>query len=146
MGKLSYLAINRVRSFQGKIDEKLDVVNRYIFPEVNPILWTGILMLEFFSYDSVKSIIERSWDFGLSKWYSSNYQRAVLKYEEEVKRTVELALLLFENDFTGDVLKEYKKELESLKYGKDSIEEGKRKSLLEIFEKMMEYRREKQIK
>ncbi len=151
-----FLQWAQIRIWQVKEDFDLDLdeVSKNLFPEVEPILWARILIFIFSPYgdDRMKSIIERSWTFGIIgrfRTYSGDIESSKeesrekmdksmqSEVEEETKNTFELAYLLFKKEFSKENLEKYIKSLKELKYKEEPIKEKKRLELLNIFHEMM---------
>lgn len=145
----------RIWQTKEDFDGNLDDVASNLFPEVEPILWAGILTFVFSPYgeNRVKSVIERPWNFGFvgrMRMYSGypennkeekEMSEAIFSAEKiEVNKTFELAYLLFPDQFSRENLEKYINDLEELKYDKGSKEEKKRLRLLDIFKKMLKYK------
>jgi len=121
---------------------------------VDLIVWSKILIFVFPSYGGsrIQSIIERKWNFGSIgrvRTYSGSPEESEQEFhskfdeivksetEKEKKNTFELASLLFKDQFSKENLQKYLEELDKLTYQKDSEEEYKRLSLLNIFSEML---------
>jgi len=147
-------AVPRILTIKEGIDEKMEDLIRYLFPEVDPILWSKILMFRYtpkLPDYKVKPLIERPWNFGMFgrvkvNWESSGKGEKEIweEYGEEIKKTYELARTLYPEAFLSENLKAYIGELKILKgsYEKDSKEESKRNSLLRIFKGFLNYLKE----
>jgi len=150
-----FLQWAQIRIWQAKedIDLDLDEVSKNLFPEVEPILWARILIFIFSPYgnDRMKSIIERSWTFGIIgrfRSYSGDNESSKeesrrkmdeamqSEVEEETKNTFELAYLLFKNVFSKENLEKYIKSLKELKYDEPN-KEKRRLEFLNIFNEIM---------
>jgi len=118
-----------------QLDQFLDSAVRGLFPEVDPISWSTILIFAMSPPDGnkVKSAIERPWTFGLLGRPSFFPSQSII----EERKAIELAHTLFPEVFTEEKLRDYIKDLKSLKYEKGS-REIRRRQLLRIFEKMLE--------
>jgi hypothetical protein len=134
-----------------------------LFPEIHSKTWE-IILLFISSCSNVKSVIEDRLDI----WYvielmstvasTSSYTCMPGQNEEEIvrqkerkraekidkskRKTYELTLYLFQNDFSQELLAQYIKKANNLKYLIDSQEEANRKALLSIFTGLKEYRHE----
>jgi hypothetical protein len=122
----------RIRQLTRDFDSELESITPNMFPEVNKILWSRILIFVFspFGENRIKSVIERKWSFGFITFPGLD--------EHYKKETFELAILLFPDQFSEENLKSYIKSLEELKYTENSSEE-KRLRLLNLFNEMLEY-------
>jgi len=116
-----------------------------------------ILIFVYTSYDDniVKSVIERSWNFGYIGRESRLFvdiedkeeesKRKIIKMVKsaekvEIKNTFELTYLLsFKYQFSKENIEKYIKSLKELKYKAESKEEKKRLELLNIFNEMMKF-------
>lgn len=150
-------AQGRIWQAKEDFDKNLDDVARNLFPEVEPILWARILtfVLSRYGENRVKSVIERSWNFGYigrvrtySGYPEDDEEEFRRKMNEmmpsteriEANSTFELTYLLFSNQFSKKNLEEYINNLKELKYNKESKEENKRLELLAIFDEMLIYK------
>jgi len=139
-----------------KFDRELDDISTNLFPEVEPNIWAIILIFAFspFGEGRMDSVIQRPWNFGSVgrvKTYSGgsgeseeDFERRITRtlhaqYEIEKKNTFELTYLLFPRDFSKENLEDNIKNLEALKYQKESQEEKKRLTLLQIFSEMLQF-------
>ena len=148
-------AQERIWQVQATPDWDLDEVSRNLFPELNPRLWAIILIFIYMPYDDniVKSVIERSWNFGFIGRVSRLYPGDIADKEEESKRktikmvqsaekveiknTFELTYLLFKDQFSKENLEKYIKSLKELKYDEPN-KEKRRLEFLNIFNEIME--------
>ena len=112
------------------------------------MLWAKILTLlvrPWSGSNRMKSLVEQGTDFGyagrvLVEFFgptekSSKQLHGQGKAQED--STLELALILFENEFTKEKLQDYISDLKRLKYAKETQEEARQKYLEAIFEKML---------
>ncbi len=122
----------RIRQLTKDFDSELESITPNMFPEVNKILWSRILIFVFspFGENRIKSVIERKWSFGFITFPGLD--------EHYKKETFELAILLFPDQFSEENLKTYLENLEKLKYNDSSLE-SKRLILLKLFSEMLEY-------
>jgi len=144
----------RIWKLEENFDRDLDEVSRNLFPDVEPILWSRILIFIFSPHgdNRMKFVLERSWTFGSMgrfRTYSEDIEASKeesrrkmdeamqLAEEAEIKNTFELACLLFKDNFSKENLEKYIKSLQELKYKKNSEKEIKRLELLNIFNEMM---------
>ncbi len=149
---------DRILKREEEFDKKLEDVSENLFPEVEPIIWSRVLVFVLSSYGEsrVKSMIERPWNFGFigrmrtySGFPSDSEKELDKKMSEaaqsekktETEKTFELAYLFFMQQFSKENLEKYIKEIKALKeeYGEDSKEERKRLELLDIFKGMEKY-------
>jgi len=155
LNMFSEWAQERIWQVQATPDWDLDEVSRNLFPELNPRLWAIILIFIYMPYDDnrVKSVIERSWNFGFIGRVSRLYPEDIADKEEdskrktikmvqaaekvEIKNTFELTYLLFKDQFSKENLEKYIKSLKELKYKEEPKKEKKRLKLLNIFNEMM---------
>ncbi|MEM0487906.1 MAG: hypothetical protein QW707_01745 [Candidatus Bathyarchaeia archaeon] len=139
--------LKRIREAKEDYDRELEDVSYNMFPEVDPKLWAVILIFAFSPYavgNRVKSVVERKWTFGLLPRAKAVYGDLKENFEEvirlqelaEVKNTYELAILLFPEVYSKELLEKYREEAEKLKYPDGSEEERKRLKLREIFQGM----------
>ena len=140
-------AQGRILQAKEELDRTLDDVTKNLFPEVDPISWSAILIFVMSPYgeNRVKSVIERPWTFGFwgrprTYWveYSNDIESFRKRTRIEKRNTLELADLLFPKQFSKEKLRDYIKDLKSLEYEKESKEEIRRLRLLRIFEEMLE--------
>jgi hypothetical protein len=156
------LAQNRIRSNQeeNKYDLELDNISDNLFPELNSKTWEIILLIVCSPYDPqehMKSVIVRSWsigryslrDFGFENVVFTHPESAeekakrILVIEEKIKeatqKSYEMALFIFHGFFTKEFLEKAISETKKLKFKDDSIEERKRKNLLETLEGLYQF-------
>jgi hypothetical protein len=163
-GRIAKISLNRFLAWaQERIinpgkeyDDKLDVVVKNLFPDVEPTIWAKILIFVFSPYgeSKLRSVIERHWNFGYigrirtytgstedSETDFNNKMNDIMKSEREreTRNTFELGSVLFNEQFSKESLQKYMEELDKLEYQKDSEKEHKRKSLLHIFSGMLEF-------
>lgn len=141
LDKFEKWAVPRILTITEEIDENMDDVVRYLFSEVNHILWSKILIFKYTPKPpqyKVLPVIERPWNFGMGG-RGKVYWESSKEGEKEIKNTFELALTLYPREFSRENIDVYIKEIQTLKgeYEKDSQEEHHRKELLEIFERML---------
>jgi hypothetical protein len=143
----------RIRNPKEEFDAILDDVSLNLFPEVDPVLWAKILIFVLSPYANIKLTIERPWPFGevgRLRTFNGVVEQDVDKFErvkeemkkfEEVerKKTFELAFYLFKENFSKGKLENSIKDLEKLKYEKETQEEWKRLQLLDVFKSMLEF-------
>jgi hypothetical protein len=147
------LAEQKIRS--GTEDLKLNDVMTNLFPEIEPRVWSIILLLVFASYDPenrTKSVIERDWNrfgfsfkshvFSFSGEPTKEAVEAAFKANEarklgETQNAYELAHLLFRGFFTEELLKQCLKETNELQFDEKSPESRKKLKLLEVLEGLM---------
>jgi hypothetical protein len=149
-----------------KYDAALDEVFRELFPEVDPITFADILVFAICPWSGKRTefFITKKRSFGLAgriRTFGFYFNPADIKSKkerekesfeqmeklrkEEEQKAIELGYYLFKDRFTSERLKKYIEELEELKggYAKDSVEEDRRKRLIEIFKKISELAKEK---
>jgi len=146
----------RIWKLEENFDRDLDEVSRNLFPDVEPILWSRILIFVFSPYgdNRMKFVLERSWTFGSMgrfKIYSGNIETnkeesrrkmdeaMQLAEEAEKKNTFELAYLLFKENFSKENLEKYIKSLQELKCQENPEKENKRLELLNVFNEMIKF-------
>lgn len=150
-------ATPRIQRAEEDFDRKLENVTSNLFPEVDPTIWSKILLFVISPYDPssrTASVIRKKWNFGLlsrirtyvgageeNEEESSRKFREAIRRQEDAERrnTFELTLLLFKDQFPGEKIQEYMKELKGLEYERESKEEIKRLKLLHIFEEMLKF-------
>ncbi len=138
-------------------DRALNEASEELFPEVDPIWWSAILILTLSPYDPnarIKYVIEMPWTFGLGErirvldGYAENTpeneakQMAQIRslYAEDKKQTVEMVRALmkivpiFDQTFHPSKLSGLKEQIVALKYEDKSKEEMKRLRLLQILD------------
>jgi hypothetical protein len=137
-------------------DLRLNNSTNNLFPEVEPSVWAAILIFVLTPYSSenrVKSVVERNWSFGyrlkplVISFGENSTEEALGAAAEtekqqrlvETKNACELALLLFRQTFTKELLKQYIKEAEELKYDEKSNprECHRRLRLFEVFKALL---------
>jgi hypothetical protein len=149
----------RLNSYKYKkidFDEMLDKISRNLFPTTDPILWSRILIF-FYSYicchsndhhikikSEIELTIENNWSFGYFsrvKIFTGEEWRVEVKksFDSESEETFNLAYFLFPKIFTKDNLQKYINELKNLKY-KDEEKKLKKEELLNVFQKMFDYK------
>jgi len=126
-------------------DFPLHDISTNLFPEVDPILWSKILIFVFspYSENRLQSVIERPWNFGFAgrvKAYNASEENEIIRMhrDEEIK-TYELSYLLFKDQFSIVNLEKYLITLEQLSYSKDSKEERKRTRLYSLFTDLLKF-------
>lgn len=142
-----------------EFDLTLHNLTENLFPEVDAKTWEIILIFICSPYDPearVKSVIQRYWTIGRFSLKGASVsifttadeatteeeitkQRIIKQRENEEalevanKKTFELALQLFPDSFSKELLFKYIAEANNLKYDPKSHEENKRAELLRIF-------------
>ncbi len=137
----SYLdwASSRIWEASEEKDFILDEVSKNLFPEVDPIIWSKLIIFVFSPYgeDRLRSVIERPWNFGfmgrVKVYGSKQYDHIQSQYHTEESSTFDLAYYLFADVFSKTTLEDYIQSLEQLSYQKESVEERKRLTLIAIF-------------
>ena len=139
-------------------DRALNEASEELFPEVDPVWWSAILVLVLSSYDPdarIKSVIEMPWTFGFGGRIrvldgypqdtpeNDEKQREQLRSFDEAEKdgTVKMVKVLMKIDpifyhtFKADSLTQLIEQANSLenKYPEDSVQESRRLRLLEIF-------------
>jgi len=137
-------AAQRIQASQ-TFDRQLNDVSQNLFPEVHPEMWAVALIFVFSPYspeNRIKSVVERPWIFGYpsrvfvfsgEKKSEEIMEEQIAQEEIELKNTYELILLLFKEVFTEQLLKDYIKQANELKYLDDSAENRKKLQLLKLF-------------
>jgi hypothetical protein len=147
-------ASQRIIEAKEDYDSQLDNLSYNLFPEVDPTVWATILIFVYSSHAGekrVKSVIERKWTFGLlqrvrifSGALEENIEEAIKSQESaEIKNAYELAVLLFPNVYSKELLEKYIEEAKELKYTEGSLEEQKRLKLLKILQEILDISRQK---
>ena len=131
---------NRISKEKSEYDHYLDDTIEYMFPSVDPIIWSKMLIIFLSRYDpsEMENIIMRDWKFGLigrSKFYWTDVDDGVDKAraimdkkmkkdrDKEERETYQLAKILFERYFNLEILNSYIESLNELeKYKKEEIE------------------------
>ena len=137
-------AAQRIQASQTS-DPQLNDVAQNLFPEVHPEMWAVALIFVFSPYspeNRIKSVVERPWIFGYpSRVFAFSGEKKIeeimgeqrAQEEIELKNTNELILLLFKEVFTEQLLNEYIKQANELKYPDDSAENRRKLQLLKLF-------------
>jgi geranylgeranyl pyrophosphate synthase len=107
-------------------------------------MWTLILVFVFSpSENRVKSVVERPWIFGFRLrpfvFFGEKKPEEIIKEqkaqeESEIQNTHELIRLMFPGFFTKELLEEYIRQANELKYPDDSTENRRKAKLLELFD------------
>ena len=145
LSKFLMWAQDRVQLAEKTHDNQLDNVILNLFPEVDPRTWSIILIFIYSGgsiENGIKSATERPWNFGLigravTGWGENLEKKLEESIGEQERNTLELAPLIFKNQFTRECLERYIKELKELVYTIKDREEEHRLELLEIFKKML---------
>lgn len=147
LNKFLMWAQDRVQLAEETRDKQLDNVILNLFPEVDPRTWSIILIFIYSGgsiENGIKSATERPWNFGLigravTGWGENLEKKLEESIGEQERNTLELAPLIFKNQFTRECLERYIKELKQLVnvYSIGSRKEEHRIELLRIFEKML---------
>lgn len=142
MHEFARWAQSRIMSPKSDYDSKLEDVSRELFPEVDPIDWAAIIIFVVSPYDPhnrEKSIIEKRWIFGLIGRFHVGFELDDTQSIaiEERRNTIELAILIFREEFSKANVERFLTELTNLKYDTESAEESHRLRLLRIFEHML---------
>ena len=139
-------AQNRIMSSKKEYDKELDEAVTGLFPEVDLLLFSKILIftLSFHSPDNwCRSIIGKSWNFGGYKFvgvFSGKDENSIKsRREKELEDTLDLTLIIFKDIFTEEALKNFIIELENLTDLTNTSMEHKRDSLLAIFKKLIDF-------
>jgi hypothetical protein len=146
LSEFFHWAPNRILSPKGNkdFDENLEEISKELFPSVEPILWSKILIFLFTPWgegDRMKSLVEREPNFGLmgrgyTAWGSEDAD-IYKEIEKQNQATIELALLLFPGNFREEQLNKFIRDLKKLKYNDEAIEESRRKKYISIFEQII---------
>lgn len=137
---------SRMSNTNKNFDLKLENIAYHMFPETDPNSWAVILIfaLAFPSdckVDRVKLVVERKWPLGyyfsratICSVPKENIEEVLATQKSaQIKNTYELAILLFSDVFTQELLQSYIEEAEKLKFTENPENEQKRLRLLEIF-------------
>lgn len=146
-------ASDRIWQTKEEFDKDLNDVSSNLFPETAPILWARILIFVYSPYsdDRIREVIKRPWNFGrvgrVRVGSGEDVEEPSREDLLEEEKSFELAGFLFKKDFSKDNLEKYIESLNNLesKYQEGSKEENKRLSLLQIFTKMLEFLRSKEL-
>jgi len=134
-------ARDRISNPKEDFDSSLQEVSYNLFPDVNPLMWSKILLFIFSTYDPTnrgRSIIERRWNFESSPRLRKDADPAVVDNLEIIK-TFKLTDLLFKQEFAKDKVEKYVEDLKELRYEKNTLEEHQRWILLDFFNKMLKF-------
>lgn len=138
----------RISDSRNRFDEGLNEVSCNLFPSVDPALWARILtmlMSPWLNNNRMESVVKQSEVFGFTSRLASEFlgseERSLERYRKAIEiqesLTLELALILFKEEFTKERLTEHIKSLKELRYKKDSKEGIRQKSFIGYFEKML---------
>jgi len=144
-------AYPRIQQPVADYDEILEGVIKKLFPEIDTIVWSRILLfVHHTTFDpdkGIKSVIECEWNFGFSGRGYVGFIGDKKKFEKEFnenmqqqeKNAFELALSLLVKQFEKENLQRYIEEVKRLEseYSDDPKEEGHRLRLLDILEKIL---------
>lgn len=143
---------NRILDVKEDYDRPLDDAMRNLFPDVDPILWSQILIFIFSGYDPnnrIKSVIERPWNFGKfrrSFTFAGNLDKDMIicsKEKQSINSTFEMVYLSlpkeFSKEFSKENIKRYMAELEKLNYDANSREGIRKTQLHYLFDEMLKY-------
>lgn len=141
-------ASRRINEIEEHYDRKLDNIVYNLFPEVDPPTWAAILIFVLSPYapeNRVKLAIERNWTFGGFSRIRTLSGDSLAEAEDnikaqelaEIQNAYELAILLFPNHFSKELLLKYIEDTNKLKYPDNSLEERKRLRLLKIFQDIL---------
>ena len=124
---------DRIDNGEEKYDKKVDIVIGLLFPDVNSILWSWIIIFMSRSWggdERMKAMIEGPKNFGFSVSGPTSFAD---DGEELNRNTVEFAVLFFKGWFLE--IDSYIAELEKLEgnYAENKIFEGRRRELLMLF-------------
>lgn len=153
-------AVHRIVN-ERDFDTQLNDVSNNLFPEAEPSAWAAILIFVLAPYSSenrVRSTLELNWNFGYSlkpvhlmfgaKTTKEEALKAAAEREEnqrvvETQNAYELALLLFSQTFTKELLEKYMKEAGEIKYDEkvNPREYHRKMKLTEIFKGLMMIRK-----
>jgi hypothetical protein len=144
-------AIDRIGRATDKTDEEMEAIVREFFPDVDPILWSRLLIFSLtppYSENRVKLFVERPWNFGLFgriRSFVGDISQSSFAIEEEAgtHSTIELAFALFKNDYNSESLKKYLSELECFNYDDNDRLLQRKIYLIGIFNKMRQIMQEK---
>lgn len=138
-------AMPRIMQTKEEYDFTLDEVSSELFPEVDPILWSKILIFVFSPYsdvnDKLRYVIEKRWTFGSmgrAKAYSGEDELSKMYKDEEIN-TFDLACFLFQVRFSKINLETYIEMLEKFSYAEGSKEESKRLRMHNLFAQMLNF-------
>jgi len=142
MGKFFDWALKRIYKRSENFDNALNEVMCELFPDVDPIIWSKILLFYFLGCN-VEAFIKHPLTFGLlGKPHTDKEENLIESWQrkeiELEKNTFELALLLFPNEFSKENFDKYINELKNLKCENEK-EKSRAFSLLNILEKLQKY-------
>lgn len=151
-GWFKNFAFRRIMSQIILPDTKLDRISKELFPEVEPTTWTRILIFWCSMLNGMEYVIQVPQNFGpigrMHVYFESDSLETDfgnhIKMEKE--KAFELAIMLFPDVFSKELLQKYIDEIEILKqkYDVTSSEGKKLRAFWEIFNDMMESLNEKQ--
>lgn len=141
-------AQSRICESKNKFDKNLDEASSKLFPSVEPTLWAKILTLLMRPWtedNRMKSLVEHGPNFGYTGRIIVDFFKPEEKSLEQLHKriksqedsTLELALILFKQEFTKEKLQSYIDNLNELKYNEKTQEETRRKNFIAIFQKMI---------
>jgi hypothetical protein len=148
-------AFNRFQIASEDVDENLTYVTEELFPEVHHIVWVKILIFKFTRDENLRArlkfMVERKWNFGLPIMAKASFaseggeSKNIREFEKEEKNAFDLAFELFGDDFSEKRIKEYISTLKDLEgeFEKESLYDYRRTGILDMFEKMLEYKSKK---
>jgi hypothetical protein len=128
-----------------ELDYALNDVASNLFPEVDPISWSRILIFALSSYgeDRLQSMIESPWNFGFMgriRVYSVDQEEEMeTMYASDRISTFKLAYLLFKKVYSPINLERYINDLNNISYPDKPKEESKRTELISLFTEMLTY-------
>ena len=145
-----FWAQDRIRSSNSdsKTDFDLDNVASNLFPSVSPPLWAKLLtfLMRSWGDNRMKSLVELGTNFGFASRPMFGVIRGGSEKEflaqmgenvrAQERSTLELAALLFPHEFRADKLDGYLADLLKLRYDTESMEDGRRKDFISIFQNM----------
>jgi len=137
----------RIISPKKDYDQELDKATSKLFPEVDPTIFSKILIFVLSLHDPNnwgKSVISKKWNFGGMRFVDvfSGDKEGKIDYKKERKNTFELTLIIFKEIFTEKKIKEIIKELKALNNFQNTGIEHRRDVLLNIFEEILKYIKE----
>ncbi|MDD5749769.1 MAG: hypothetical protein PHO91_03215 [Patescibacteria group bacterium] len=143
-------SIERIRfsKNQGRFDKNLDSITYNLFPEIDPISWSYLLLYVVLPYDSenkLKTLVEYKKGFGFIGRIVASFNDIEKDFgkiqKEYINNSIKLARTIFPSVFEQNAIKSAIDDLEKIDYkGRDRDEkELTRKRLLELFNNVLNF-------